>query len=294
MRETSNINILTPFVAEQWIEVVLIHHREELKASNRVSIDIMTPFLAEQWITDQTKLTGVVLKRNDGKKESKTVSCDGAFLMIGATPNTEWIKGQVDLDGDGFVRLEGESATSLSGVFAAGEVADTVYRQAITAAAGGAQAAIDAERWLRKTRGVKKVVGSQTRVKKLNVSTTTVQRNMEERVDKDIECDLISASCIETVVKKYPVVVFSKPWCPYCKRAIEALSIEGVTKPYIVDLASFGPKGPAIQDTLQKITGRRTVPNVFIGGNSIGGGDETTAMQREGKLGPLLKTVGAL
>jgi glutaredoxin 3 len=59
-------------------------------------------------------------------------------------------------------------------------------------------------------------------------------------------------------------------------------------------LASFGPKGPSIQDTLQKMTGRRTVPNVFIGGNSIGGGDETTSMQRDGKLGPLLNKIGAL
>jgi len=281
--------------------VTLVHRRNEYKASNQVSnlmkrtpnIQILTPFVVDRWETDvNNELIGVRLQRNGGKQEQKTISCHGAFVMIGATPNTEWAKDKVDLDGEGLVRLKGETATSLPGVFAAGEVADTVYRQAITAAASGAQAAIDVERWLRETRGVRQVIAQAETVKKdsaINLS----------RVEKSVssvpaECDLVLVECIEDIVHKYPVVVFSKSYCPYCKRALEALSIEGVTKPYIIDLQSIGSKGQAIQDTLKKMTGRRTVPNVFIGGTSIGGGTETTGLQREGKLRPLLQKAGAI
>jgi glutaredoxin 3 len=98
------------------------------------------------------------------------------------------------------------------------------------------------------------------------------------------------------VINKFPVVVFSKPYCPYCKRALEALGIEGVKdEPFlnVIDLTAI-KNMRAVQDTLKKMTGRRTVPDVFVGGTSIGGGDETTALHRDGKLRLLLQDAKAL
>jgi thioredoxin reductase (NADPH) len=74
---------------------------------------------------------------------------DGVFIAIGHQPNTDYLKGQLPLDSKGYVIVQpGTSRTSIPGVFAAGDVADAVYRQAVTAAGTGCMAAIDAERWL--------------------------------------------------------------------------------------------------------------------------------------------------
>jgi thioredoxin reductase (NADPH) len=74
----------------------------------------------------------------------------GLFIAIGHTPNTAFLKGQLDLDDKGYVKLKDtyRTTTNVEGVFAAGDVADNVYRQAVTAAGMGCKAALDAERWL--------------------------------------------------------------------------------------------------------------------------------------------------
>jgi len=232
--------------------------------------------------------------------------------MIGATPNTEWTNGVgVDLDDEGFIRLphglgedmnrKGTSTftteTSIPGMFAAGEVTDRIYKQAITASAAGAQAAIDAERWLRERRGV---VVREPRQKLSSKSQPTAKSLFEEEEENtankkqdDDTCDLTTQDCINSIVQKYPVVVFSKPWCPYCRKAMEALKLAGVADPHVIDLSQH-KNAPQIQATLQTMTGRRTVPNVFVGGKSIGGGDETAALQRTGKLVSVLQEAGAL
>jgi thioredoxin reductase (NADPH) len=93
------------------------------------------------------EVTGIVL-RNVKTGERSEVPLDGVFIAIGHTPNTELFKGQIDLDPAGYVITKGGTRTNVPGVFAAGDVQDHIYRQAITAAGSGCMAAIDAERYL--------------------------------------------------------------------------------------------------------------------------------------------------
>lgn len=96
-------------------------------------------------------LEGAHLVQNKGKENENffDIQVDGFFLAIGHKPNTDFLKGKVDLDEQGFVELKGKSCeTNVPGVFAAGDVADPVYRQAISAAGMGCRAALDAERFL--------------------------------------------------------------------------------------------------------------------------------------------------
>ena len=107
------------------------------------------------------------------------------------------------------------------------------------------------------------------------------------------DCDLTTISCVKTVVSRHPVVIcFSKPWCPHCRRAMETLALDGVDDPYVIDLSQMDAQ--QIQSTLQQMTGRHTVPNVFIGGKTIGGGDETVALKQSGKLRAMLQSAGAV
>eukprot|EP00752_Nemacystus_decipiens_P012123 g10748.t1 len=94
------------------------------------------------------------------------------------------------------------------------------------------------------------------------------------------------------MVDKHGVVVYSKSYCPFCVKAKKALDTIGA-KYEVIELDKV-EDGSAIQDALQSITGQRSVPNVFIGGTSIGGGDDTVRLQKSGELLTKVTAVGAV
>jgi len=138
-------------------KVTVVHRRDELRASKAMQTRAKdNPKIA--WLFDSVveKILGGpgegvtgALVRNVKSDETSEVSVGGIFMAIGHTPNTAVFKGQLEMDDQGYLlTAEGTTATSVPGVFAAGDVADSSYRQAVTAAGSGCMAAIDAERFL--------------------------------------------------------------------------------------------------------------------------------------------------
>jgi thioredoxin reductase (NADPH) len=135
-------------------KVTVIHRRGELRASRimaeRAQANEKIAFHWNAVVTEvlgETKVTGVALK-DTVTGEDSVLACDGVFIAIGHTPSTALFDGALETDEAGYLKLFGGSRTSVEGVFAAGDVADPTYRQAITAAGSGCMAAIDAERFL--------------------------------------------------------------------------------------------------------------------------------------------------
>ncbi|MGL4853754.1 MAG: thioredoxin-disulfide reductase [Lentisphaeria bacterium] len=137
-------------------KVYLIHRRDEFRASKvmveRVMKEPKIEILWNSTVSDvfgEKSVEGIELESTiDGSK--KRVDCNALFLAIGHTPNTSFLKGIVDLDDAGYIKLKenGSSYTSATAIFAAGDCADHIYRQAIVAAGMGCKAAMDAERFL--------------------------------------------------------------------------------------------------------------------------------------------------
>jgi thioredoxin reductase (NADPH) len=147
---------LTKFASK----VTVVHRRNELRASKimqeRAMNNPKVEFVWDSVVSEvlgkveggKKTLTGVRLQ-NVNTKQAQDLACDGLFLAIGHQPNTKVFEGKLDLDDVGYIRTKPHStATSVEGVFAAGDVADSYYRQAVTAAGTGCMAAIDAERFL--------------------------------------------------------------------------------------------------------------------------------------------------
>jgi thioredoxin reductase (NADPH) len=141
---------LTKFASK----VYLIHRRDELRASkimaNRVlehdKIEVIWDTVVEE-VLGEDLVTGLKLY-NRVTQETSELAVEGLFLAIGHDPNTKIFQNAIELDEKGYILTGDNTMTSVPGVFAAGDVTDHVYRQAITAAGLGCQAAIDAERWL--------------------------------------------------------------------------------------------------------------------------------------------------
>lgn len=135
--------------------VTVVHRRDEFRAS-RIMLERAKSNDKIRFVTNTTPLevlgensvTGLRVQDTVSGEES-TLPVTGVFVAIGHDPRSELVKGQVDIDDEGYVRVQAPTtATSLDGVFAAGDLVDHTYRQAITAAGTGCSAAIDAERWL--------------------------------------------------------------------------------------------------------------------------------------------------
>lgn len=147
---------LTKFASE----VIIVHRREEFRASKimlaRAQKNPKIKFLTNKVVKEvlgveedgKKRMTGVILEDTiDGSTEQ--ISADGLFMGIGHKPNTDLFKGILDMDETGYLIIKpGSTYTNIEGVFAAGDVADKTYRQAVTAAGTGCMAALDAERWL--------------------------------------------------------------------------------------------------------------------------------------------------
>ena len=136
--------------------VTVVHRRGDLRASQIMQEKAFSnPKISFEWdsvldeVTDTDKgvVTGVVL-RNVKTDAKKSLDVEGVFIAIGHTPNTVLFEGQLDRNDNGYIVPHGGARTSVPGVFAAGDVQDHTYRQAITAAGSGCMAAIDAERYL--------------------------------------------------------------------------------------------------------------------------------------------------
>jgi thioredoxin reductase (NADPH) len=146
------------FLAKFARKVYVVHRREEFRASaimrqraeETENIELLTPYVVECLEAADNGALGRVILRNIKDDSARELEVSGSFIAIGHRPNSELVEGQLDLDGEGYVLVEGRSTrTKLPGVFAAGDLTDRIYRQAVTAAGTGCMAALDAEAYLR-------------------------------------------------------------------------------------------------------------------------------------------------
>jgi thioredoxin reductase (NADPH) len=140
-------------------EVTIVHRRGEFRASkvmqdrasNNPKIKFLTPYVVEEVIGDEalTSVAQVRLKNLETGHDQHFLDCDGVFVAIGHDPNTSLFTDLLDHDDQGYLVTKGKSTlTNIPGIFACGDVQDSTYRQAITAAGSGCAAALDAERFL--------------------------------------------------------------------------------------------------------------------------------------------------
>ncbi len=148
------------FLAKFASKVAIVHRREEFRASAIMlerarqvpNIEWVTPYVVDEFIAGDNKSLSVARLRHTGDGSTRDLEITGAFIAVGHEPQSQIIQGQVETDGDGYVITQGRSTlTNVPGVFAAGDLVDHTYRQAITAAGSGCQAALDAEWYLRDT-----------------------------------------------------------------------------------------------------------------------------------------------
>jgi thioredoxin reductase (NADPH) len=149
------------FLTKFATNVTVVHRRGEFRASPIMldraranpKIEFLTPYVVEEALGEDNKLTGVRVANVETGAEQR-LPADGLFVAIGHDPNTKLFVDQLDMDEAGYlITKPGSTATNVEGVFAAGDVVDHTYRQAITAAGSGSMAALDAERWLSEREG---------------------------------------------------------------------------------------------------------------------------------------------
>jgi thioredoxin reductase (NADPH) len=146
------------FLAKFASKVALVHRRDDFRASEIMTeraravpnIEWLTPYAVHELRPGENGSLAVARLRHTGDGSTRELEVGGAFIAVGHEPQSQLVAGQVELNANGYVVTAGESTrTNLTGVFAAGDLVDHTYRQAITAAGSGCQAALDAERYLR-------------------------------------------------------------------------------------------------------------------------------------------------
>ena len=146
------------FLAKFSSKVTIVHRRDEFRASQIMydravateNIELLTPFVVEEFLAGEDGSLGSARLREVQSGETREIPMSGAFVAIGHEPQSDIVEGIVDTDADGYVSVEGRSTrTNVPGLFAAGDLVDHTYRQAVTAAGSGCQAALDAEWYLR-------------------------------------------------------------------------------------------------------------------------------------------------
>ena len=148
------------FLAKFAAKVAIVHRRDEFRASKIMleraraipNIEWVTPYLIEEFVPGDNNSLAVARLRHVEDGSERELEISGAFIAVGHEPQSQLVTGQVDTDPAGYVITQGRSTlTNLPGVFAAGDLVDHTYRQAITAAGSGCEAALDAEWFLRDT-----------------------------------------------------------------------------------------------------------------------------------------------
>ncbi|MGD0198022.1 MAG: thioredoxin-disulfide reductase [Solirubrobacteraceae bacterium] len=148
------------FLAKFSRKVSIVHRRGEFRASRIMldraraveNIELLTPYVVEELVAGESGALALARLRNSETGEARELAVTGAFVAVGHQPTSELVRGKVELDENGYVVVQGRSTrTDRPGVFAAGDLVDHTYRQAVTAAGSGCQAALDAEWYLRDT-----------------------------------------------------------------------------------------------------------------------------------------------
>jgi thioredoxin reductase (NADPH) len=148
------------FLSKFASKVTIVHRRKEFRASKimldraraQENIELLTPYTVKEFVAGESGALGHATLVNTETGEERTLEVAGAFVAVGHEPQSTLVDGQIDVDENGYVAVEGRSTrTKRPGVFAAGDLVDHTYRQAITAAGSGCQAALDAEWYLRDT-----------------------------------------------------------------------------------------------------------------------------------------------
>jgi len=156
------------FLSKFSSRVTIVHRREEFRASKimldraqaQENIEFLTPYTVKELVAGEAGTLGHAVLVHAETGEERELPVSGTFIAIGHEPQSLLVAGQIDVDENGYVVTEGRSTrTARPGVFAAGDLVDHTYRQAITAAGSGCQAALDAEWYLRDTPGIPVVEG---------------------------------------------------------------------------------------------------------------------------------------
>jgi thioredoxin reductase (NADPH) len=151
------------FLSKFASHVTVVHRREEFRASKIMleraralqNIEFLTPYVVREFVAGDKGALGHALLTNTETGEERELAVSGTFIAVGHEPQSALVGGQINLDEEGYVIVEGSSTrTNRPGVFAAGDLVDHTYRQAVTAAGSGCAAALDAEWYLRDTPGV--------------------------------------------------------------------------------------------------------------------------------------------